>query len=102
MSASTYLDYLPKLTLEQRKYLVELLKDWSTIHGLVVRQLPTIIDNTKGSLVTVAPVTLFPSPFPRCCFEEALSIQTAYNELYSEISRDERWLGGIIEEYRPT
>jgi hypothetical protein len=102
MSASVYPDYPPQLTLEQREYLVEHLKDWSIAHGLAVRPSPTLVDDTKGVLATTAPVTLFPSPFPRCCFEEAISIQLAYNELYSAISRDEKWLGKIVKEYNPS
>lgn len=99
MSGSIYPDYPPQLTLEQQEYLVERLKDWSIVHGLAVRPSPRLVNDTKGVLATIAPVTLFPSPFPRCCFEEAISVQLAYNELYSGISRDETWLGGIVEEY---
>lgn len=99
MSASISLRYPPQLTLEQREYLVAHLKDWSITHGLTMRPSPALVDDVMGTLATVAPVTLFPSPFPRHCFEEAISIQPAYNELYSAISRDEEWLGGIVEEY---
>jgi len=102
MSASAYSDYPPQLTPEQRDYLVERLKDWSIAHGLAVRPSPILVDDTKGVLATTAPVTLFPSRFPRCCFEEAISVQPAYNELYSGISRDEEWLGGIVKEYNHT
>lgn len=99
---SAYFDYPPQLTPEQQEYLIKHLKDWSIVHGLVVRPSPTLVDDTEGLLAATAPVTLFPSPFPRCCFEEAISIQPAYNELYSRISGDETWLRGIIEEYDPT
>jgi glutathione synthase len=99
MSGSIYPDYPPQLTPEQQEYLVEHLKDWSIVHGLAVRPSHRLVNDAKGVLATTAPVTLFPSPFPRCCFEEAISIQPAYNELYSGISRDERWLGRIVEEY---
>jgi glutathione synthase len=99
MSGSTYHDYPPQLTLEQQEYLVEHLKDWSIVHGLTVRPSPGLVNDAEGVLATTAPVTLFPSPFPRRCFEEAISVQPAYNELYSGISRDERWLGRIVEEY---
>jgi glutathione synthase len=99
MSGSIYPDYPPQLTVEQQEYLVGHLKDWSIVHGLAVRPSPRLVNDAKGVLATTAPVTLFPSPFPRHCFEEAISVQLAYNELYSGISRDERWLGGIVEEY---
>jgi glutathione synthase len=102
MSASAYSDYPPQLTPGQREYLIKHLKDWSIAHGLAVRPSPTLVDDPAGVLATTAPVTLFPSPFPRSCFEEAISIQPAYNELYSGISRDEEWLGEIVKEYDPT
>ncbi len=51
------------------------------------------------SLATTAPVTLFPSLFPRACFEEGRAIQTAYNELYACIANDEEWLGEVVKEY---
>lgn len=41
---------------------------------------------------------MFPSLFPRVCFEEALAIQKAYNELYAAIAQDEEWLEGIVDE----
>ncbi|KAK3295988.1 uncharacterized protein B0H64DRAFT_160655 [Chaetomium fimeti] len=45
-----------------------------------------------------APVTLFPSPFPKSCFQEAKAIQTKYNELYARISQDEEYLSGLVQE----
>ncbi|KAH0563249.1 hypothetical protein GP486_002182 [Trichoglossum hirsutum] len=98
MAASMYPDYPPALTPEQQEHLVTSLKDWSIAHGLAVRPSPAFATDHTGVLATTAPVTLFPSPFPRRCFEEALAIQTAYNELYSAIARDEPWLKGIVEE----
>ena len=101
MAASIYPDYPPKLSPEQLDYLVLSLKDWSITNGLAVRPSPTFVSNRTdpfGVLAVTAPVTLFPSPFPRSCFEEALAIQLAYNELYAAISRDEDWLREIVQE----
>ena len=101
MAASIYPDYPPKISSEQSQYLLSNLKDWSIAHGLAVRPsaafVPQISD-PAGSLAVTAPVTLFPSPFPRSCFEEAKGIQKAYNELYAAISQDESWLRVVIEE----
>lgn len=101
MAASIYPDFPPTLTAEQSDYLVTSLKDWSIAHGLAVRPSPALVSeevDPSGVLATTAPVTLFPSPFSRSCFEEARAIQVAYNELYATIARDEGWLGGIVEE----
>lgn len=99
--APSLLDYPPELTTEQEKYLLDNLKDWSIAHGLAARPAPSFVtqdQDPSGVLATTAPITLFPSLFPRACFEEGLVIQKAYNELYSAIARDEEWLRCIVEE----
>jgi hypothetical protein len=97
---SLYPPYPPELTPEQNTYLTTLIKEWSTSHGLMVRPAPNFIaeDNDRQqALATTAPVTMFPSLFPRECYHEALMIQTAYNELYANVARDEEWLGKVVE-----
>lgn len=101
MAASIYPDYPPALTSAQSEYLLSNLKDWSITNGLVVRPSSALVSqetDPAGVLAVTAPVTLFPSPFPSACFEEARGIQTAYNELYAAISRDEGWLSEIVQE----
>ncbi|ODH51607.1 glutathione synthetase [Paracoccidioides brasiliensis] len=101
MDDSFYANYPPPLTAEQHDYLVSAVKTWALHHGLCVKPSPAFIGrhlDPQGVLATNAPVTLFPSPFPRACFNHATTIQRAYNELYARISTDESWLGEIIEE----
>ncbi|KAL1623949.1 Glutathione synthetase [Neofusicoccum ribis] len=101
MSKSIYPAYPPDLTEEQAQFLLTNLKDWSIAHGLAVRPPPSFVSASQdpsGVLASTAPVTLFPSLFPRHCFEEGFTIQKAYNELYSAIARDEEWLKLIVEE----
>lgn len=98
MASSLQGEYPPDLSPEEEEYLLSNLKDWSIAHGLAVRPVPSFVHDPAGVLATTAPVTLFPSLFPRSCFEEGLSIQKAYNELYAAIARDEEWLKGIVEE----
>lgn len=97
-----YETYPPPLSAEQEEYLVHSVKDWSIQHGLTVRPSPSFVSqeaDPHAVLATNAPVTLFPSPFPRSCFEQAKRIQSAYNELYAAIANDEEWLEGIVKEY---
>lgn len=101
MAASIYPDYPPALTLAQSEYLLSNLKDWSITNGLAVRPSSALVSQDTdplGVLAITAPVTLFPSPFPRACFEEAREIQTTYNELYAAISRDQGWLSEVVRE----
>lgn len=101
MTEAVHATYPPLLSPEQEGFLVSTIKDWTVQHGLSVRPAATFVAQealSKGVLATNAPVTLFPSPFPKSCFDEARGVQRVYNELYAEISRDEKWLGEIMEE----
>jgi len=101
MSRQIYPHYPPDLSESQESFLFDSIKDWSIAHGLAVRPSPAWVKESQdptGSLAATAPVTLFPSLFPRNCFEQGLSIQTAYNELYAAIASDEAWLQQIVEE----
>lgn len=101
MMGTTYPEFPPKLTPEQTENLLFTLKDWSIAHGLTVRPSPAFVSESAdptGVLAVTAPVSLFPSPFPRSCFEEGLRIQKDYNLLYAAIARDEQWLKEIVEE----
>lgn len=101
MASTLYPDYPPELDERQEEYLLSNLKDWSITHGLAVRPAPAYVPEDKnplGALAATAPVTLFPSLFPRVCFEQAKAVARPYNELYSAIASDEEWLKGIVEE----
>ena len=94
-------EYPPTHTPKQRDFLLTSITDWSLSHGLTVRPPPTFVkQNPNNALATHAPVTCFPSVFPREPFVRAREIQVAYNELYAGIASREKeeWLGGIIEE----
>jgi len=102
MSSLTGGSYPP--TLEdagEQDRLVQTVKDWTIAHGLAVRPPPALVADSdpEGVLAMSAPVTLFPSPFPRSCFEDASAIQTKYNELYARISQDEEFLGALVQEW---
>lgn len=100
MSSLTGPSYPPTLddVLEQER-LVQTIKDWTITNGLAVRPPPAVAGNdSEGILAMSAPVTVFPSPFPKSCFEEASAIQTRYNELYARISQDEEFLSSLVQE----
>jgi glutathione synthase len=104
MTALTNGLYPPSLDDLERKRLVEVAKDWSIANGLAVRPPPTVVlaeTDPHVILATGVPVTLFPSPFPQVCFEQARDVQKTYNELYARISQDEEFITGIVEEYVP-
>jgi len=97
---SIYPPYPPALSPDQTTYLTNLIKEWSISHGLTVRPASTVVaaEHDQGQiLATTAPITLFPSLFPLQCYHEALMLQTAYNELYMNVAKDEEWLGSVVE-----
>lgn len=102
MAASIWDEYPPQAAEEQLEYLAQTVKDWTIFNGLTVRPNPSFISedsNPNHVLATNAPVTLYPSPFPRECFKQAQELQKVYNELYAAIASDEEWLGEIMKEY---
>lgn len=93
--------YPPVVDDDERQRLVEVIKDWTVANGLTVRPPPTLVPagvDPSGVLATSVPVTLFPSPFPRSCFDQAKAVQKAYNELYAKVSQDEQFLSFIVKE----
>ena len=101
MAVTDSTDYPPTLSKEELDHILTTIKDWSIARGLAVRPSPGFVpkdSDPENVLAVTAPVTLFPSILPKPCFEEALQVQTAYNELYALISRDEKWLGHIMDE----
>lgn len=102
MTTNMWETYPPQATEDQLEYLAQTVKDWTIYNSLTVRPNPAFVSdesNPNHVLATNAPVTLYPSPFPRRLFEQAQSLQKAYNELYATIASDEAWLGEIMKEY---
>ena len=102
MSADIYPDYPPEVDEVQLDHIVNAIQDWSIAHGLAVRPPPSFVPSSldpNTSLAVTAPVTLFPSPFPRNCHAAALAIQQLYNELYARIASDEAWLAPVVKQY---
>jgi glutathione synthase len=85
--------YPPVLSVEQQEFLVSTIKEWSIGHGVA-----RLGNDPKEGLAGPLPVTLFPSLFPKDCFNEAIALQTSYNELYAAVASDETWLGSVVGE----
>lgn len=93
--------YPPEISASEGERLTEVVKDWCIAHGLVVRPPPAVVaagQDPGNILATAVPVTLFPSPFPKLCFDQGAHVQKTYNDLYATISRDEEFLAQIVKE----
>ncbi|KAF7210373.1 glutathione synthetase [Nothobranchius furzeri] len=71
------------------KQLAEVARDEALLQGVLMRTKET---PNSSELVTYAPFTLFPSPFPKAAFLQALAVQTHYNTLVDRISQDTEFL----------
>lgn len=83
----------PQLSEENEATLLENLQQWSLANGLVMYP-----PEWKQHLASHAPITVFPTPFPRDLFENGVKVQKAFNELYANaVSKEKKWLNEIIE-----
>lgn len=84
---------LPTLNEDRQSELVNNLSHWALGNGLAMYPTNFELHNTG-----YAPVTLFPTPFPRGQFEKALAVQEDFNELYAQVVKNQEWLGSILED----
>ncbi|RHZ79839.1 hypothetical protein Glove_140g141 [Diversispora epigaea] len=98
---TNFSNYPPQTSQGNLQILLELAIDWSLAHGLVFRPPSTTsnnnIDNNNNSVIH-APISLFPSPFPRREFELALELQPIFNRLFFELSQNHDFIKDVIEE----
>lgn len=81
----------PQYTSEQEAQLLEDACAWSLGHGLAFK--PTSLESTQ---VVHGPFALYPTAFPRSCFNQAQALQTAYNALYARIASDQDFLDKVV------
>lgn len=76
--------------INSRQALCSMAADYALSHGLVVN------DKTTAAVVH-APVTLFPSPFPKTCFEEAYRLQPLFNDLVERMANSDAFITDSLE-----
>ncbi|CAH2354684.1 glutathione synthetase [[Candida] railenensis] len=87
----------PDLNEAQKLDLIERLQQWSLSNGLVMYP-----PNFKSYSAAVAPITLFPTPFPKKSFHNALEVQKTFNELYINlVTKEKSWLLEILDFLAP-
>ncbi|KAM9899850.1 hypothetical protein OXX69_009321 [Metschnikowia pulcherrima] len=84
----------PALSAENQSLLVENLLQWCLANGLVMY--PPKFEPFSANN---APITLYPTPFPRDMFERAVNVQKSFNSLYaSVVARQKPWLLEVVKE----
>ena len=82
----------PPLTEAQQSLLLEKICQFSLGNGLVMYPPGFIVTNAE-----IAPVTLFPTPFPKDSFERAVLVQKLFNSLYALVVSQKLWLLQVSE-----
>lgn len=83
----------PTLSEKNQTILVERLLQWSLANGLVMYPPNFSIHSANN-----APISLFPTPFPKDLFERAVDVQKSFNKLYvSVVANQKKWLLDVIE-----
>ena len=87
--------YPPRYSEEDLEALVDQIRDWQFDHGSLLKAPPS----TGRVLARPIGVALFPSLLPSQCFQEAVELQTAYNQLYAMVSSHGEWLGETLHRH---
>lgn len=72
------------------------IKDWQITHGSLLK----LVGYEEPHTVPARPigVSVFPTPFPRHCFDEARKVATIFNRLYAAIAEDDAWLKTVLHD----
>lgn len=89
-----YPAYPPRPSKEEADFINATAIDWSLGNGLAM-----LSPEGKGVTAVHAPITVYPSPFPKSAMANALAVQTAFNELYVRVADNEKWLEESLTEY---
>lgn len=85
---------IPRLTANEEELLIQRLCQYSLANGLVMYPHGFSYCNAE-----IAPVTLFPTPFPKDLFERAQRVQQNFNYIYAQAaSRQKQWLVEVSKE----
>jgi hypothetical protein len=87
----------PELSEEQRVAVSLRCTDYAISHSILYRPLP-VASTSKPPLDAAihAPISLFPSPFPRQLYLKGQQLQPLYNDLYARIALDDAFLKRVI------
>jgi hypothetical protein len=94
MAGPAYSKWPLELDQSGEDYLIDSLKDVGLSLGFSVKYKSPEI----GESAALAPITLFPSLFPKSCFETAKKVQKSYNDLYISVASDVEWLDECIKQ----
>jgi hypothetical protein len=86
----------PELSEQQLQDLTRRASAYALSHALLYLPPGTPQQELIPTSAIHAPISLFPSLFPRTLFQRALRLQSIYNVLYARISLDEEFLDNVM------
>jgi len=96
MSVST--SWVPDVTTEHLEQLTPLATTYALSHSLLFLPHSSHDKHPRPApgLAIHAPISLIPTPIPRCVFSQALNLQRAYNTLYARVALDTAFLDQVM------
>ncbi|TFL02602.1 glutathione synthase [Pterulicium gracile] len=95
MPPFAFSNWPPSLSEDQLQELTLIATSYALSHGLLYLPVAAKQPPAPSSAIH-APLSLFPSPFPRQLFEQAQKLQHIYNTLYARIAMDEDFLDEVM------
>jgi glutathione synthetase len=95
MASFAFSDWPPSLSEDRLQELTLRATSYALSHGLLYLPVAAQQPPVPSSAIH-APLSLFPSPFPKDLFEQAQRLQGIYNVLYSSIAMDENFLDEVM------
>jgi hypothetical protein len=86
-------EWPPRTSDQEQASLLSLAVDYALSTSLIIRP-PGDPPSTTQALH--APVSLYPTPFPKHLFNQALDLQPFYNEVYAKVTNDDAFLESVI------
>ncbi|UZJ51042.1 hypothetical protein CBS101457_000362 [Exobasidium rhododendri] len=87
----------PHLDEAQKLSLCAQSTDYAISHSILYRPLPLASSSSPPLDAAIhAPISLFPSPFPKALYTRGQELQPLYNDLYSRIAVDDDFLKRVI------
>ena len=98
MSDRKTVSWPPSLSTAQIDELTRLATTYALSHGHMYLPLPGSTSNAPLAPISAihAPLSLFPTPFPRVLFDRANWLQKVYNVLYARIAMDTEFLDRVM------
>ena len=75
-------------------HLTNEIKDYQIVHGSLLKLVE--YETESSAPARAVGVSVLSTPFPRRCYDEAMELQSIFNELYVRVAADPDWLYSVL------